>query len=189
MLPNALSAPGASSVVTVNAPVRRWPALAAATYIAVFCLVAGAAVLWSIARGSSWTDNGVVLLAIFLRMLTVAFALASVQRWGAHVPSWLVLAGLWGAAAVQLVYPLAETVVKTLILSGVMHPIDKGISNMSAEGWFNFSATWAVWGVPGVLFLLAALSYRAHTPVRARWVLLGVVGGMTLLGGLGLLIG
>jgi hypothetical protein len=190
MFPDTFSVSGASSVVmSAQAPVRRWPALVAATYIGVFCLVAGAAVLWSIARGTSWNHNGVVLLAIFLRLLTVALALASVQRWGAHVPSWMVLAGLWGAAAVQLVYPVAETAVKILILSGVMHPIDKGISNMSAEGWFNFSATWAVWGVPGVLFLLAALFYRARTPIRARWVLLGVTGGVALLGGLGLLIG
>src|SRR3954449_4020601 len=101
----------------------------------------------------------------------------------------MVLVGLWGAAAVQLVYPVAGTVVKTLILSGVMDPIGKGISNMTAQGWFNFSATWAVWGVPGVLFLLAALSYRARTPVRARWVVLGVAGGVALLGGLGVLIG
>jgi hypothetical protein len=85
---DTLSAPGSRSVETVaKAPVRRWPALAAATYIAVFCLVAGAAVVWSVAHGASWNDNGVVLLAIFLRMLTVAFALASVQRWGARVPS------------------------------------------------------------------------------------------------------
>lgn len=78
---------------------------------------------------------------------------------------------------------------KGLILTGVMHPIDKGISNMSAEGWFNFAATWTIWGIPGVLFLLAALSYRARTAVRARWILLGLVGGTVLLGGLGVLIG
>ena len=187
---NTLPVPDtAAPAMAAPAPVRRWPALAAASYIGLFCLVAGTAVLWTVAHGASWNDNGVVLLAISLRMLTVALALASVQRWGARVPAWLVLAGLWGAAAVQLVYPVTETVVKTLILSGAMHPIDKGISNMSAEGWFNFSATWVVWGIPGVLFLLAALAYRAHTAVRARWILLGVLGGAALLVGLGLLIG
>lgn len=172
-----------------QSPTPRWPALAAATYIGLFCLVAGTAVLWNMAHGTSWNDNGVVILAICLRMLTVALALASVQRWGRRIPSWMVLAGLWGAAAVQLVYPVAETVVKGLILTGALHPIDKGISNMSPEGWFNFAATWAIWGVPGVLFLLAALSYRARTAVRARWILLGLVGGTALLAGLGALIG
>ncbi|SDZ21228.1 hypothetical protein SAMN05444365_10790 [Micromonospora pattaloongensis] len=145
--------------------------------------------LWNVAHGTSWNDNGVVILAVCLRMLTVALALASVQAWGKRIPSWIVLAGLWGAAAVQLVYPVAETVVKGLILTGAMHPLDKGISNMSPEGWFNFGAMWAIWGVPGVLFLLAALSYRARTPVRAWWILLGVIGGTALLGGLGILIG
>jgi hypothetical protein len=63
--------------------------------------------------------------------------------------------------------------VKGLILTGAMQPIDKGISDMSAEGWFDFAATWTIWGVPGVLFLLAAVSYRARPPVPARWILLG----------------
>ena len=167
----------------------RWPALAAASYIAVVCLVTGVAVLWNVARGASWGENGVVVLALSLRMLTVAMALASVQPWGPRVPSWILLAGLWGAAAVQLMYPVAETVVKALILIGAMDPVDKGISNMSSEGWFNFGATWVVWGIPGILFLLAALSYRSRTPVGGRWVLLGILGGVVLLGGLGVLIG
>jgi hypothetical protein len=176
-------------VTSPRSEARWWPALAAATYIGLFCLIAGTAVVWNMAHGTSWSDNDVVILAISLRMLTVALALASVQRWGRHVPSWMILAGLWGAAAVQLVYPVAETVMKSLILTGVMHPIDKGISNMSAEGWFNFAATWTIWGIPGILFLLAALSYRARNPVRARWILLGLIGGTALLGGLGILIG
>jgi hypothetical protein len=168
---------------------RRWPALVAAGYIGVFCVVTATAVLWNVGHGSSWSENGVVVLAISLRLVTVAMALASVQRWGARVPSWIVLAGLWGAAAVQLMYPVAETVVKALILTGAMHPLHKGISNMSPEGWFNFGATWVVWGIPGVLFALAALSYRARTAVRGWWVLLGILGGAVLLGGLGMLIG
>lgn len=114
--------------------------------------------LWNVAHGASWGENGVVVLAVSLRMLTTAMALASVQPRGARVPSWILLAGLWGAAAVQPMYPLTETVVKALILTRVMAPVHKGISNMSPEGWFNFGATWVVWGIPGILFLLAALS-------------------------------
>lgn len=170
-------------------PTGRWPALAIAAYVGLFCVIALAAVLWAVADGSPWGEQGVVLLAIGLRLVSIAIALASVQRWGDRVPAWIVLAGLWGAAAVQLLYPVAETVVKALILTGIMEPINKGISNMSAEGWFNFGAMWAVWGVPGVLFLLAALAYRARRPARGWWVLLGLAGGAVLLFGLGLLIG
>lgn len=170
-------------------PVRRWPALAAAAYIGLFCLITATAVGWNMARGTPLTDNGVVILAIGLRLLTVALALASVQAWGRRVPSWMILAGLWGAAAVQLIYPIAETVVKGLILTGLMEPLDKGISNMSAEGWFNFGATWAIWGIPGVLFLMAALSYGARTRLSPRWILVGLLGGTALLVTLGIVIG
>ncbi|NUO56962.1 MAG: hypothetical protein HOV78_09880 [Hamadaea sp.] len=168
---------------------RRWPALAAAAYVGLFCLIASIAVLWSVLRGSLWSEQAVVSLSIGLRLLSIGIALASVRRWGDRLPAWLVLAGLWGAAAVQLLYPLAETVVKALILTGVLEPMNKGISNMSAEGWFNFGAMWVIWGVPGVLFLLAALAYRVRRPAPWWWVLLGVVGGAVLLLGLGLLIG
>lgn len=167
----------------------RWPAKAVASYVGLFCAVAAAAVLWNVAHGVSVGQQSVVVLAVVLRLVTIGIALASVQRWGDRLPSWSVLAGLWGAAAVQLLYPVAETVVKLLILLGVMDPIDKGISNMTPEGWFNFAATWAIWGVPGALFLLAALSYRSRRPARGWWVGLGVLGGAVMLAGLGVLIG
>ena len=70
-----------------------------------------------------------------------------------------------------------------------MEPIIRGISNMSPDGWFNFGAMWVVFGIPGTLFLLAALSYGARRAVPVRWVLLGILGGAALLAGLGLLIG
>jgi hypothetical protein len=174
--------------MTIDALTRR-SAPAAAAYIAIFCLVAGGGVAWSLAHGTSWSAVGVVLLAISLRLVTIAIALASVQPWGRLLPSWLILAGLWGAAAVQLIYPVAETVVKALILLHVIDPINKGISNMTAQGWFNFGAMWVVFGIPGILFLLSVLSYRARHRVPARWVALGILGGAILLGGLGFIIG
>jgi hypothetical protein len=167
----------------------RWPALSAASFVTVFCVVAGVGVAWNVLNGSPIADNAVVLLALVLRMVTVAMALASLQQWGRLVPSWMLFAGLWGAAAVQLVYPLAETVVKALILVGVMDPINKGISNMTAEGWFNFGATWFIWGIPGTLFLLTARSYGRRVFVQGRWAALGLLGGAGLLVGLGALIG
>src|SRR3954464_5685275 len=94
----------------------RWPALAAAWYIGVFCVVAGGGVVWALLRGATLAESGVVLLAVAPRLVTVGIALSAVQAWGRSVPAWMVLAGLWGAAATQLVYPLAESVVKALIL-------------------------------------------------------------------------
>jgi hypothetical protein len=178
---------GGMSIV-VEQP-SRWPAVAAASFVTVFCVIAGGAVVWNLMGGSPLAKNAVVALALVLRMLTVAMALASVQGWGRLVPPWLLSAGLWGAAAVQLAYPIAETVVKALILVGAMEPIDKGISNMTAEGWFNFGATWVIWGIPGTLFLLAARSYSRRVAVQRRWVALGLLGGVCLLVGLGALIG
>ncbi|WP_116449694.1 hypothetical protein [Blastococcus litoris] len=163
--------------------------MAAAAWVGVFCAITGVAVLWAIVRGGSMSENGVVLLAIGLRVATVVMALAAVQAWGRLIPAWLLLAGLWGAAATQLAYPVAETVVKGLILGGLMDPIDKGISNMSAEGWFNFGGTWLIWGVPGVLFTLAALDHGRKVSTRGRSVALGIGGGIVLLVGLGMVIG
>jgi hypothetical protein len=53
-----------SATARPKASYRRWPALAAVSYIDVFCLVAGVAVLWNVARGSSWGEKGVVVLAV-----------------------------------------------------------------------------------------------------------------------------
>jgi hypothetical protein len=79
----------------VTQPTGRWPALAVVVYVGLFCVIATAAVLLAVARGSSWADQGVVLLAIGLRLVSIAIALASVQRWGERIPAWVVLAGLW----------------------------------------------------------------------------------------------
>jgi hypothetical protein len=69
-----------SATARPKASYRRWPALAAVSYIGVFCLVAGVAVLWNVARGSSWGEKGVVVLAVCIRMLIVAMALGWAAR-------------------------------------------------------------------------------------------------------------
>jgi len=189
MLAGMTSLAPAPQALSVPERARRWPALAAAAWAGTFCAVAGGAVLVAIATGGSAGENAVVLLAIGLRVATVVMALAAVQAWGRLVPAWLLLAGLWGAAATQLAYPVAETLVKGLILGGLVDPIDKGISNMSAEGWFNFAGTWLIWGVPGLLFTLAALDHGRQVSARGRSVALGIIGGIVLLGGLGMAIG
>ncbi|NKY40000.1 hypothetical protein [Cellulomonas septica] len=170
-------------------PAPRWPAVLAAAWVGTFCLVAGGALIWSRVRGGGTADQEVVVLAIALRLVTVAVALASIQSWGRRLPGRVVLGGLWGAGAVQLAYPLAETVVKTATLAGLMEPLDKGVSDMSVQGWFNFGATWLIWGVPGALFVLAAVVFGRRLPHARAWALLSVLAGIGFLAGLGLLIG
>lgn len=167
----------------------RWPAALAAAWVGAFCVITSGALVWSRLRGGSTADQEVVVLAVGLRLVTVAAALASIQPWGRRLPDWVVLGGLWGAGAVQLAYPLAETVVKLAILGGMIEPIDKGISSMTAEGWFTFGMTWLIWGVPGVLFVLAAVAFGHRVPHARRWALLAVVAGIGMLAGLGVLIG
>lgn len=169
----------------------RWPAYAAAVSVGLFCVV----VLGIVAKnlfvdGEPLGDTGpVLLLAVALRTLTVVMALATVRPWGGRVPGWMLLGGVWGAAGAQLIYPIAETVVKLLILTDVMAPIDKGISDMSSTGWFNFAAAWLIWGIPGALFVLIGLSYQRRSRTSLIWTLLGGLGGIALIFLLGALIG
>ena len=170
---------------------RSWPAYWAAGWIGAFCglvlLVAGYNQLF---RGMPLDVGGkIALFATGLRLFTVAIALAAVQSWGRRLPGWLVFAGLCGVAAAQLLYPLAETTVKLAILVGVVQPFGKGISNMSAEGWFNFGAAWLIWGVPGVLFAAAAVSFKRRYAVSALGAALGLLGGAAALLALGFIIG
>lgn len=186
MTPDA-AVPTPTALADRRAP--RWPAALAAAWVGTFCLVTGGALVWSRVTGGSTADQEVVVLAIALRLVTVAVALAAIQPWGRRLPDWVVLGGLWGAGAVQVAYPLAETVVKLAILAGVMEPLDKGISLMTAEGWFNFGMTWLIWGVPGVLFVIAAVLFGRRVRHARWWAALAVLAGVVMLGGLGLLIG
>ncbi|MEV0585568.1 hypothetical protein [Nonomuraea sp. NPDC050310] len=134
-------------------------------------------------------DGWVALGSVGLRILTVALALASVRPWGRRLPGRLVLGGLWGSAAAQFVYPALELIVKLLILAGVPIALGKGISNMSATGWFNFAAVWVVFGVPALLFGLAAVSYQRRSAASSLFAWLGVLGGCAALLLIGVLIG
>jgi hypothetical protein len=172
-------------------PAASWHAYWAAGWIGAFCAIVVAATGYNqLMRGVPLDEGGqIALVATGLRLLTVAIALASVQAWGRRLPNWLVAAGLWGAAAVQLLYPLAETAVKAAILTGLVEPFGKGISNMSADGWFNFGAAWLIWGVPGALFTAAAVSFARRHRVSSLGTVLGLFGGAAFLGLLGLVIG
>ncbi|MFI6300114.1 hypothetical protein ACIBEJ_51575 [Nonomuraea sp. NPDC050790] len=168
-----------------------WPAYGAAGFVGLFCAVVlilaavNAVVEGALPEGDGWIALG----AVGLRLLTVALALASVRPWGRRLPGWLILSGLWGAAAAQFVYPALELVVKLLILAGVPIALGKGISNMSATGWFNFAAAWVVFGIPALLFGLAAVSYQRRSATPSRYAWLGIVAGSAALMLIGLLIG
>lgn len=165
----------------------RWPAYAIAGFVGLFCMVV--AVVWVIdhvVRGNPYDDAAwIVLGATWLRVVTIAIALASVARWGQRLPASLVATGLWGCAAAQLVYPVAETLAKAAILLGVLEMPLYGISNMTAVGWFNFGAAWLAFGVPGLLFILAARSLKNRRPYPWYWPASGLISGIAALFGIG----
>ena len=170
---------------------RRWPAYAITAWVGLF--VAVVTVMWTVSHvvlGNSIDATARIIIgATALRAVTIGIALASVQRWGARIPGRVLVAGLWGAASAQLIYPLAESIAKLLILIGAVELSSKGISDMSLTGWFNFSAVWLVFGVPGVLFVLAGRDSQRERGVGARWAAIGAVAGVLFLGAIGAAIG
>lgn len=157
---------------------------------AFVAVVGGLWVADHVVGGEPVDDTGWVILgATLLRVVTIGIAVASVARWGRRLPPPLVVAGLWGCAAAQLVYPLTETVVKALVLAGVLDLAPTGIGDLSATGWFNFAVAWLVFGVPGALFASAARSYHRRTGVRWPWGVAGVAAGTAALFAIGAVIG
>jgi hypothetical protein len=169
---------------------RTWPATALTVGIGMFSAVALGAVATKPVRGAALTGtDGVIVLACALRFLTVVMTQAAVRSWGRGVPGWLLLGGLWGAAAVQICYPAAELVIKLLVLTGLVEQTSLGATHTSPTAWFNLAATIVIWAVPGGLMAMAAVAYRRRTRVSLRWAVLGVPGGLGFLLLLGLLIG
>lgn len=168
----------------------RWPAYAIAGFVGLFCVVV--TIVWLVdhlVRGNPYDDAAwIVIGATGLRAVTIVIALASVAAWGERLPAGLVATGLWGCAAAQLVYPVAETLAKAAILLGILELPSHGISNMTAVGWFNFGAAWLVFGVPGLLFILAARSLKNRRPYPWHWPAVGLASGAAALFGIGWLI-
>lgn len=172
--------------------VSRWPVHAIVGFVGLFCLVVS--VLWIRSHlilgeeldGTAW----VIAAATLLRVVTIGIALASIQRWGARLPQALVATGLWGCAAAQLVYPVAELTVKLAILAGVAELPSRGVGDMSGTGWFNLSMAWLIFGVPGTLFVLAARSHRNRVGVpTGPWPVIGLIGGIVMLLVIGFTVG
>lgn len=185
----ARESPRGGGAAAIRAP--RWPVHAITVLVGAFVVVVGG--LWvtdHVIQGEPMTSDGwVIIAATILRAVTIGIALSSITRWGARIAPPVVLAGLWGCAAAQLVYPGTEAVLKTLALAGLVDLAPTGLGDMSATGWFNFTVMWLVFGVPGVLFAIAARVYRRRTGVRGWWGVAGVVAGAAFLFGLGAIIG
>jgi hypothetical protein len=84
--------------------------------------------------------------------------------WADTLPAPLVTAGLWGAGSAQLLYPVAELVVKPLIIGGVLPETGRGIGNMAAK---------LVFGVPGALFMLEGFQQQRRSNVVWYWAVVG----------------
>lgn len=171
--------------------VRRWPAYAITGFVGLFCVVVTSAWAWDHGiQGNPVDATGWIIAgATVLRLVTVLVALAAVQSWGRAFPAPVLTTALWGCAAAQLVYPVAETVVKGAILAGLLDLPETGIGNMSPTGWFNFSAAWLIFGVPGLLFVVLARDHQRVESVSWWWPLAGVGGGVAALFAIGAVIG
>jgi len=168
-----------------------WPVYAITFFVGLFVLIVFT--MWIISHvfkeesidQTAW----IILGALFLRVFTIVIALASIQKWGQHIPQWAILGGLSGAASAQLIYPIAELMVKLILLTGVFESSPKGLGNMSLTGWFNLSAVWVIFGIPGILFIQAAKNYKQTMALSNRWVWIGSLLGIFALFLIGVLIG
>lgn len=169
----------------------RWPVYAIVIFIGLFVLIVTALWLYGhLVKGEVIDQTAWIILgASVLRLVTLFVALASIQPWGEKIASWIVLCGLWGAASAQLAYPLAELLVKLVILVGLIDFPAKGVGNMTLTGWFNLSAAWLIFGLPGLLFIKAARLYQVRKALTNQWAWMGGLLGIIALVSIGLLIG
>lgn len=169
----------------------KWPVYAITIFVGLFVLIV--TVMWlygHVINQEKVDETGWIILgACVLRMFTILIALASIQNWGEKIDPRVVFSGLWGAASAQLVYPVAELVGKTLMLIGLLEHTGKGLGNMTLTGWFNLGMVWLIFGLPGFLFIAAAVSYKARKKVANTWAWLGGILGISALLLIGLLIG
>lgn len=171
--------------------VAPWPVYAIVVLVGGFVLIVLAMWISSHLLKQEPIDQTawIIIAALLLRIFTIIIALASIQKWGKHLPSWVVLGGLSGSASAQLIYPIAELTVKLVLLTGLIESSSTGLGNMSLTGWFNLSAVWVIFGIPGILFVLAAKNYKRSTSLSDRWIWIGGLLGIMSLFFIGFLIG
>ena len=169
----------------------KWPVYAITIFVGLFVVIVSSMWLYGhlIKKEVIDTTAWIILGACLLRFFTMLIALASIQKWGEKIQPWVVFCGLWGAASAQLVYPIAELIGKFLMLLGLIEHSGKGLGNMTLTGWFNLGAVWLIFGIPGFLFIAAAISYKARNSVSNAWAWIGGGLGVGALLIIGLLIG
>ncbi len=133
----------------------------------------------------------IIFGASLARLITLGVAFLALRTYLTAVKrnTGLIAFALFACSSGQLVYPLAELIVKFLVLVGLWESTGKGISNMKAEGWFNHGAAWLIFGIPGILFLSIGLQYSNCFHVSRAYLIAGSVVGVLLLLVLGVLIG
>jgi len=169
----------------------KWPVYAITIFVGLFVVVVSCLWLYShVVQKERINETAWIILgACLLRFFTILIALASIQKWGKKLQPWIIFCGLWGAASAQLVYPIAELIGKFLMLLGWIEHSEKGLGNMTLTGWFNLGAVWLIFGIPGFLFIAAAISFKARERVSDRWAWIGGIFGVAALLLIGLLIG
>jgi MFS family permease len=172
--------------------VIRWPVYAIVVLVGGFTLVVMA--MWiadHLIEKTPVDETGWIILgASVLRMFTILLAFASLRNWsGKKNYQLLVFAGLCASASAQLVYPVAELFIKLAILSGLYEYGEKGLGNMSLTGWFNFTAVWIIFGVPGTLFAYIAYHFSKRYCLSTTWAWIGGLLGVVVLGIIGFIIG
>jgi len=124
-----------------------------------------------------WTAFTVVNLGVVaLKVLGAAVAVGTVQRWGRRVPAHLTSVGVWGAAAVLLLYTGYGLV--ATVASGELS------AWMLAGGtfWMPVLAYLAFFALGGGLFAVAARQHQRRDGVRRVWALVGALVAPLLLG-------
>ena len=169
----------------------RWPVYAITGFVGLFVVIVttlwlyGHLVQGEVIDQTAW----IILGASIIRLLTIIIALASIQKWGEKIATWVILGGLSRAASAQLAYPIAELIVKLIILAGLLDYPAIGVGNMTPTGWFNLAAVWFIFGLPGVWFAQAARNYQTRKGLSNTWLWLGSLLGIVALISIGLLIG
>lgn len=176
-------------MIAVDRRLPLWPTATITVVAGGFVAAVTAAWVWSHVLHGAEIDD----VALIIAFATVARAVSIIVSIGgvaerAPAPR-LLNTTLAGFGAAQVIYPLAEAVVKLLVVIGVIESGTAGVRNLSATGWFNFAAVVVVFGLPGAMFLVQARQHARIHRLALRYQGVGATAGLIALLAIGLLIG
>jgi hypothetical protein len=123
------------------------------------------------------SDNTLLQVSvIFLKVLAILIALATIKPWGQKVPNWILASAVWGVCGVML-YPL-----EFLLLKGFA---DMGMESVLSvfpdltQSWGSLLIYSIVFIPVGVLYGLTASLFMRKSKAKPIW---GVAGFFTALG-------